>query len=172
MDPADVAFFAGQTHPPPGASDVAFLAPRGRGGGFPAFRRGSRWFRARGGGFRGDRTDFNNSRNKGESTPTFVCFSCNQVGHKAYNCPTKRNEERRQQRDETFNKNRTSFGCVSASLCIVSRQPDYWYADSAASSHMTDKRSFFTTFKDSTYQPQPRLSTYSINVLHMQTAEM
>ena len=36
MDPADVAFFAGQTPP---ATDVAFHAPRGRGGGYPSFRR-------------------------------------------------------------------------------------------------------------------------------------
>lgn len=51
MDPADVAFFAGQTHPTPRASDVAFQSPRGRGGGYPAFKRGSRVFRGRGGGF-------------------------------------------------------------------------------------------------------------------------
>ena len=71
MDPADVAFFAGQTHTPPGASDVA----RGRGGGYPAFRRSCRGFQARGGGFHGNRTDFNNSRNKEEFTPTIVSFS-------------------------------------------------------------------------------------------------
>ena len=145
MDPADVAFFAGQTPP---ATDVAFHAPRGRGGGYPSFRRGSRGFRGRGGGSRGNRTDGNSNRNRAETTSTIVCFSCDQTGHKSYNCPNKRAEERKQQRDEKFNKSRTSFGCVSSSLCIVARQPDFWYADSTASSHMTDKRAFFTTFKE------------------------
>jgi hypothetical protein len=148
MDPADVAFFAGQTPPAPGVSDVAFHAPRGRGGGYSSFRRGSRGFRGRGGGPRWNRTDGINNRNRDEPTSTIVCFSCDQVGHKSYNCPAKLNEERKQQRDEKHNKKRTSFGCVSSSLCIVARQPDFWYADSAASSHMTDKRSFFTTFKE------------------------
>ncbi|KAI9555904.1 hypothetical protein GHT06_018428 [Daphnia sinensis] len=148
MDPADVAFFAGQTHSSHGASDVAFHATRGIRGGYPGFRRGSRGFRARGGGFHGTKTDFNNIPNYGDTNSTITCFYCNQVGHKSYNCPTKRNNERKQQRDDSFNKSRTSSGCVSSSLCIVARQPDHWYADSAASSHMTDKRSFFTTFKE------------------------
>lgn len=102
MDPADVAFFAGQTHPSPGASDVAFHAPRGRRGGYPGFRRGSRRFRARGGGFHGTRTDFNNSPNYGDTNSTITCFHCNQVGHKSSNCPNKRNDERKQQRDDSF----------------------------------------------------------------------
>ncbi|KZR97927.1 Uncharacterized protein APZ42_006938, partial [Daphnia magna] len=40
MDPADVALFAGQTHPSAGASDVAFHTQRGRTGSYPEFRRG------------------------------------------------------------------------------------------------------------------------------------
>ena len=50
IDPEDVAFFAGQTPPAPGVSDVAFHAPRGRGEGYSSFRRGSRGFRGRGEG--------------------------------------------------------------------------------------------------------------------------
>jgi hypothetical protein len=79
MDPADVVFFPGQTPP---ASDVAFHAPRGRGGGYSSFRRGSRGFRRRGGGSSG-------------TTSTIVSFSCDQKGHKSYNCPSKRTEERK-----------------------------------------------------------------------------
>jgi hypothetical protein len=70
-----VAFFAEQTHPT--ASNVAFQSPRGRFGGCPAFKRGSRVFRCRGGGF-GNRTDFSNNLNKGEFNSIVVCFSCNQ----------------------------------------------------------------------------------------------
>ncbi|XP_045032683.1 uncharacterized protein LOC123474536 [Daphnia magna] len=148
MDPADVALFAGQTHPSAGASDVAFHTQRGRTGSYPEFRRGSRRIRARSWVFRGNRTDFNNSPNYGDTNSTITCFHCRQVGHKSYNCPIKRNDERKQQRDDSFNKSHNSFGCISSSLCIVARQPDHWYVDSAASSHMADKRSFFTTFKE------------------------
>ena len=95
MDPADVAFFAGETPPAPRVSEVAFHAPRGKGGGYSSFRRGIIGFRGRGGGPRGNRTDSNNNRNRAESTSTIVCFSCDQEGHKSYNCPAKRNEERK-----------------------------------------------------------------------------
>jgi hypothetical protein len=83
MDPADVAFFAGETPPAPRVSEVAFHAPRGKGGGYSSFRRGIIGFRGRGGGPRGNRTDSNNNRNRAESTSTIVCFSCDQEGHKS-----------------------------------------------------------------------------------------
>ena len=51
-------------------------------------------------------------------------------------------------KDNNFNKRRISFGCVSSYLRLVAKQPDHWYADSAASSHMTDKRSFFSTWNE------------------------
>lgn len=113
MDPADVAFLAGQTHPTPRASDVAFQSPRGKVEDTQRSREVVEYFVAEVEDF-GNRTDSSNNRNKCESNSIFVCFSCNQVGHKAYNCSTKRNEDRKQQRNCSFNKNRTSFWCVSS----------------------------------------------------------
>ncbi|XP_045024030.1 uncharacterized protein LOC123469143 [Daphnia magna] len=147
MDPADIVFFAGksrQTSASSSSIEETAMSARGR---YNSYRRGGRGYRGRGRGYRGHKHDYGN-RHSGENGSNIICYSCDQSGHKAHNCPQKKDEERKQQRNDNFNKNRTSFGCVSSSLCLVAKQPHCFYADSAASNHMTDKREFFTTFKE------------------------
>ena len=82
--------------------------------------------------------------------PQVVCFNCDQPGHKAFNCPEKRSEERKQARDDSFNKNRSvgkSFGAVSSSLYLMVQRPSHMLADSGATHHMTEQRSFFSTYR-------------------------
>ena len=43
------------------------------------------------------------------------------------------------------NSNRTTLFLQSP--CFVARKPTDWYADSGATHHMTDQRSYFSTFK-------------------------
>lgn len=86
-----------------------------------------------------------------EKRPQVICFNCDQPGHKAFNCPEKRSEERKQARDDSFNKNRSagkSFGAVSSSLCLMAQRPSHWLADSGATHHMTEQKSFFTTYRE------------------------
>lgn len=172
-DPADTAFFAAQTRtqPQPQANneqerptdnhpDNAFAARGGgRGqhntGGHSGYRRGG--FRGNGRSFgqsNGGRGGYQNSGRGGRSAhnndsnqPTITCFTCGGVGHKSYQCPSKREEDRREARSDNYNKNRNngnSFGCISSSFCLVACHPRDWYADSGATRHMTDQRSFFT----------------------------
>ena len=158
MDPADEAFFARHStasNPPAVASAAVSVANedsahfskggyRGRGG----FGRGG--YRGRGGfnrgGHRHDHAKHRNSED-GSSASVVTCYNCNGTGHKAFQCPSKRNEERKEHRSEQHSKNRKSFGCVSASLCLVAANPNLFYADSAATSHMTYRREFFSTFE-------------------------
>lgn len=75
------------------------------------------------------------------------------TNHKSYNCRNKKDEERKDARNGQFDKNRdydsknNSFAALS-SLCFVARKPIDWYADSGATHHMTDQRSFFSSFKE------------------------
>ena len=77
------------------------------------------------------------------------------MNHKSYNCRNKKDGERKEARNDQFNRNRdydpelesnNSFSAVSL-LCFVARKPTDWYADSGATHHMTDQRSYFSTFK-------------------------
>ena len=70
-------------------------------------------------------------------------------------CRNKKDGERKEARNDQFNRNRdydpelesnNSFSAVSL-LCFVARKPTDWYADSGATHHMTDQRSYFSTFK-------------------------
>ncbi|EFX61739.1 hypothetical protein DAPPUDRAFT_121072 [Daphnia pulex] len=63
----------------------------------------------------------NDQQQSSQHAGSVVCFNCNGNGHKAYQCPTKREEERGQARQENFNKRR-GFGCISSSLCLVARE--------------------------------------------------
>ncbi len=52
-------------------------------------------------------------------------------------------------------------------MCLVANQPYCFYADSAASNHMTDKREFLTTFKEI---PLSTWKVPGIGVLEMHAA--
>ena len=152
-DPIDVAFFAArapQTSKTTGQSDHG-LSARGKRGGFSRGRGSSRGHRGRGhhnfGGHKGGQ-NHNSSDQSNDQKGQVICFNCEKPGHKAYNCPEKRNEERKQARDGSFNKNRKSFGCISASFCLMAQPSSQWLADSGATHHMTGQRSFFTTYRE------------------------
>ena len=151
MDPADVAFFA-RTNPSTSIAAAVTSkneeyahSPRGN------YSRGGRGYRGRGynRGYRNDHEGQNKAEgnNSNPSASTVQCYECNGFGHKGYQCPNRRNEEREEQRSQQHTKNRKSFGFVSASLCLVASNPNLFYADSAATSHMTYKREFFSSFE-------------------------
>lgn len=84
------------------------------------------------------------------------CWNCGMTNHKSYNCWNKKDEERKDARSDQFDRNRNyesadnsnnSFAALS-SLCFVARKSFDWYADSGATHHMTDQRSFFSSFKE------------------------
>ena len=153
-DPTDVAFFAArapQTSKTTGQSDHG-LSARGKRGGFSRGRGNSRGHRGRGhhnfGGHKGGQNHNNSSDQSNDQRGQVICFNCEKPGHKAYNYPEKRNEERKQARDESFNKNRKSFRCISASFCLMAQPSSQWLADSRTTHHMTGQRSFFTTYRE------------------------
>ena len=153
-DPVDIAFFAARAPQPSkttGQSDHG-LAARGKRGGFSRGRGNSRGHRGRGhhnfGGHKGGQNHNNSSDQSNDQRGQVICFNCEKPGHKAYNYPEKRNEERKQARDESFNKNRKSFRCISASFCLMAQPSSQWLADSRATHHMTGQRSFFTTYRE------------------------
>lgn len=157
-DPVDVAFFANYPGRPRQPTQIqpqyygqnAYSAGGGyqgrRGqhndGGYPGLRRGNRGYPGRGhyhrGAFRGN-----------YNGPT-VCYYCQVPGHKYSNCRTRRHDEERDSRSNKHNQHRSernSFGCIS-SFCFMARRQSDWYADSGATRHMTDQKSFFNTFKE------------------------
>ena len=88
------------------------------------------------------------------------CFICGRTNHKAINCYNRKNDERREARGNKFDRNRDSkhndnnndnskesFAALS-SVCFLARKPSYWYADTSASHHMTNQRSYFTSFEE------------------------
>lgn len=86
-----------------------------------------------------------------------LCYICGRTNHKAYNCWEKKDEDRREARNDLFDKKRDSNSsnnddnksfCALSSLCFISRRSNDWYADSGATHHMTDQRSFFSKFKE------------------------
>jgi hypothetical protein len=150
-DPVDTAFFATHTPQITNRTDQG-LAATGYRGGYSRGRSGRGGVRGRGihhnyGGRRGGQHHDSSNENQLQ----VMCFNCDQPGHKAFHCPEKRSEERKQARDDRFNKNRSvgkSFGAVSSSLCLVAQRPSHWLADSGATHHMTEQRSFFTTYRE------------------------
>ena len=92
------------------------------------------------------------------------CYICGLTNHKAINCYERKNDERREARGNKFHQNRDSkrdnnnnnddskesFAALS-SVCFLARKPSYWYADTGASHHMTNQRSYFTSFKEIPY---------------------
>lgn len=160
VNPADVAFFA--THPSriqqKQLEEAALAAKAGNNGGHEGTNdnRGKRNdYRGRstnyGGKYRGGRDNRGGDRDRDGRAR---CYYCGKPGHKEYACRFKKEDERRQARKDQHNKKRdndddhgNSFACLS-SLCFVARKPTDWYADSGATHHMTDQRSFFTTFRE------------------------
>lgn len=141
-DPADTAFFATRVPQITNHTDQS-RAARGHRGGYSRGRSGRGGVRGRGihHNYRGRRgSQHHDSSN--EERPQVICFNCDQPGQKTFNCPEKRSEERKQARDDSFNKNRSawkSFGAVSSSLCLMAQRPSHWLADSGATHHMTEK---------------------------------
>jgi len=151
MDPADVAFFS-RTNP--STSIAAAVTAKNEEYAHSArgnYSRRGRGYRGRGynRGYRNDHGGQNKAEGNSSnpSASTVQCYECNGFGHKGYQCPNRRNEERKEQRSQQHTKNRKSFGFVSASLCLVASNPNLFYADSAATSHMTYKREFFSSFE-------------------------
>jgi hypothetical protein len=60
------------------------------------------------------------------------------TNHQSYNYRNKKDEERKDSRKVQFD----------SSLCFVERKPIDCYADSGTTHHMTDQRSFFSSFKE------------------------
>ena len=157
MDPADIAFFAaGNSRQRPHAvaavtvnEDSAFAAR----GGYQGYKRGGRGigYRGRGTGYRGFKHDY--SRSAGDGNSAIECYTCHETGHKAYNCPKKKDDDRQQHRYDAQNKRR-SYGCVSvstscvSSACLIGNQPDAFFCDSAASHHMAHLKDFFSSLED------------------------
>ncbi len=129
-DAHDAAFFA---HNFPATSQTSQAQQRGRGG------------RGRGrGGKRGGSRD----------QPYIKCTYCHKFGHTAEQC-------RKRIRDEAMAKEKASsalpaniepqrddedHGLLSTSTCFAARCSTDWFADSGATQHMSDQRSFFKTF--------------------------
>ena len=104
-DPVDTAFFATRAPQITNRTDQG-LAARGHRGGYSRGRSGRGGVRGRGihhnyGGRRGGQHHDSSNENQSQ----VICFNCDQPGHKAFHCPEKRSEERKQARDDRFNKN-------------------------------------------------------------------
>lgn len=115
-DPADIAFFAAGSRPAMWAAAVSahVSAPVAMredsayvSNGYHGFRgRSGRGGRGRGPGNLNNRRDCNRQYGGSHS---IICYNCDNPGHKSYNCPLKKIEDRRQQLSDEHNKNRKSF---------------------------------------------------------------
>jgi len=147
VDPADVAFFA--THP----NRIHPLQNQHQHSEANAAQ-GSGW-----------RTNYNrnnqpynrpNQRGRQRGRGGRGCWNCGMTNHKSYNCRNKKDGERKEARNDQFDRNRdydpehepNNYFAAVSSLCFVARKPTDWYADSGATHHMTDQRSYFSTFKE------------------------
>ena len=82
MDPTEVAFFAGKLKQASVASNSNEETAMSARGVHSVHRRGGRWYRGRGGGYWGNRHDYENRQQYGDISSTIVCFSCEQTGKK------------------------------------------------------------------------------------------
>ena len=149
LNPADVAFFA--THPSNVHFETAYTA---RGDGRNDDTRKHRAYRN---DYRGRSSNHHGNTRGSNQGRRGACYYCGKQGHKENVCRHKKNDERKEARSNNYNARRddhdyddkrdNSFACLS-SLCFVARKPMDWYANSGATHHMTDQRSFFTIFKE------------------------
>ena len=162
IDPADVAFFA--THPSKiqqqqqqQLTDDAKAVRGGHNEGRGSNKNNGHRYehRDRSSNSRSNHRDGKDYKN-GDRNRRGNCYYCGRPGHKECACRDRKADERKEARHDNHNKRRdgdsdsrdnNSFACLS-SLCFVTRKPTDWYADSGATYHMTDQRSFFTTFKE------------------------
>ncbi|KAI9549806.1 hypothetical protein GHT06_006776 [Daphnia sinensis] len=92
MDPADIVFFAGksrQTSASSSSIEETAMSARGR---YNNYRQGVRGYRGRGGAYRGHKHDYGSRHSSGNGS-TIICYSCDQSGHKAHNCPQRTKKE-------------------------------------------------------------------------------
>lgn len=155
IDPADTAFFA--THPSKILQQKQSEANAAHGKGTNDDNHRNHYKMSNKNDSRGSYHPYRgkNNHNKGNRG----CWVCGMTNHKAHNCRNKKDDDRKHSKDNQYNKSRdhdrkndnknNSFAAVS-SLCFVARKPIDWYADSGATHHMTDQRSFFSTFKEIT----------------------
>ncbi|EFX61188.1 hypothetical protein DAPPUDRAFT_340477, partial [Daphnia pulex] len=70
----------------------------------------------------------NDQQQSSQHAGSVVCFNCNGNGHKAYQCPTKREEERGQARQENFNKKR-GFGSTDCNVNVEFTDTQVFFAN-------------------------------------------
>lgn len=174
-DPADTAFFArnspGAASSETSTTQEAYSAAGGSGshrggrGGYPGLRGGARGSRGNYRGPRGgNRTGLichycqkpghhqdacwvkEHDESNGEAGR--ICHYCHKKGHVQAACHSKKRDEKNKTEAKTVRvkeEKQEEFSYTS-SLCFMARSVIDWFADSGATAHMTDQRSFLTNF--------------------------
>ena len=129
-DATDAAFFARNFPPPP--PPPSQTPTRGRG-------RGARGFK---------------SNRGGRNHPYFQCSYCQKAWHNINTCRQRIHDEEVKKKDSaaksTTDQDKTKItqevdhGFTSTSMCFTARCHTDWFADSGATQHMSDQKSFFT----------------------------
>jgi len=90
------------------------------------------------------------------SKPRFRCFICNAEGHKAIDClknPNKRQEQDKSQKTEEKPKRelakKAETDLLFYSAMATQIQDDIWCIDSGASTHMSNRKDWFTNYSKS-----------------------